>query len=381
MKISNHWKLAGVVAPIIGGMVAVANFTNPPWDGSPAMDTARLWQVYSGVVERCGAVCEPPPSNPTPAMVRWRTVEYKAAVYDLLVNQWWWDESQPLSESNRLTPSNVLERAGLPQSWWTNTPYAGIGTATNGLAYFPQVLTQLVTTAAMAGASHCDGTNGLSACGWYTTACDLPVAESWFPTNTTVSAAEFPIGESRWYVDGNPNDLHQGLMFEMQYDMCVAGPVSTTEVEQCEAFPSGVITNGGPCESARTTLIWYQETNSISRCEPGWTCGAYPQVKYWANRASISWAPCGAASNVVNELWIHAGVGGCWSNGGTFVDRSGAGLSPGWNMVMSYSGAGSVCYSNLLGTNVPYFGETTTGAVSWAVDKAIVKRKWSFQYK
>ena len=141
--LSNRWKLGWVLFPIVGSAVLAA-FTNPPWDGSPSMDHARMWQAYSSLVERCATVGVAYSNPPSPGMTRLRLVQYKAQLSNVLASAWWLDPGSPISTTNHLTADSLLAGLGRGPSWWTNTELTGLSVSSNGLPLWTQLVAKVV---------------------------------------------------------------------------------------------------------------------------------------------------------------------------------------------------------------------------------------------
>ncbi len=410
MKNSSLWKLIGVALPVVG-TAALAAFTSPPFGGYPSQTVPMVWQCYSGLSERATAVCAAQPGHPSnyiPSRTHYFLVQSKAQIQTLLTNATWLHPGLGSVPTNRVNAANILTLAGLGQDFWTNTPPAGMSTASNGWNGLQRVITNLVWTLTQGVPSECNASNvyGFISGGY----CSAAALES----NITLfgSSDGFPIYQGRkWTPSPATNVTYGGALVETVFQTCdgcddpgysgqatsvyVQAAAYTSTVYICGAFTpysSGYSLQepiGGDCPDCGE--VWEYRSYSFTTnttitdpCDPNWAC-TLPTSTLCAHVAPITFATCQTNISFTAEEWYNSGsTNTCVGDSADFNDASGSGLSSnGWKKIFDYTSGvvtGDVCRTNFALYGAPFSGSTATNPMAWAIYDAVQVKKWTFNY-
>lgn len=452
MKTSNPWKLIALVLPILG-TVALAAFTSPPFGGYPAQTVPMVWQCYSGLVERTSAVCAVLPYHPIsngyhavtnvvstnvfPSRTHWYLVQCKSAAQSLITGNWWAHPAWPVTAENRLDLTNICALASVGTDFWTNTPPAGMSTATNGWNGLMRVITNLkwIVAQGVVNDTDCGGRTNVAA-ELNETRCDPLNAETNYSFSKVVCSpwqqlCTFPLYEARRY-SPTTNVTYQGYSVTKQYvaaclpdgdvpdwwstnDVNSAGtsmpdnqncfPHTTNDWSNCTGLPAtnrhSTTTDDGDCDDNTICVGWratFQETtyfvtNTITDpCAPGYICDL-PSIVLASHLSPITFDNCTnrTPTNIVMdfEFWFNTGATGTAAGAdAVFTDPFGYGMTgTNWGPTNLFSSTSllmtnlTICHTNFATTNrVPWAGNTTTNPMAWAVYDALLVKKPRFNY-
>ena len=407
-------KMAVLALSIAGSAATFAAFTTPPFGaGAPTYTVPMVWQCYSGLLERTSVVCATEPIHPTnviPARTHYYLVQCKAQIAAMLGTGAWIHPALGDVPTNRLNTTNICALANVGLDFWTNTPPAGMSTATNGWNGLRRVITNLMWTVTQGVPSDCNGSNsyGFSS-GFY---CSPSALESNFISINVVDS--FPIYQARrWTASPATNVTYGGSLVETVFQTCdgcddqsysgqstsvfVQAAAYTSTVYICGTFTpysSGYNMTepvGSDCPDCGEIWVyssWSFTTNTVitDPCDPNWAC-ALPASTLCAHVAPITFTNCQTNIAFTAEEWYNSGsTNACFAlfTDALFTDASGAGLSSnGWKKVFDYTSGvvtGDVCRTNFAMYGAPWAGNTSTNPMGWAIYDALQVRKYSFNY-
>lgn len=396
------WLAAG--ATIAAG-VTLAAFTSPPFNSQPTRTVPMVWQCYSALVERTSAVCATAPAHPSnviPARTHWYLVQCKASVRSMVNAGKWTHPALDGYHTNRLNETNLLAFAGVGQDFWTNTPPAGMSTATNGWNGFRRVITNLIWSIEHGAPSDCNGQNqyGYRSGFW----CATNQLSFTHVTNVPMDGG-FPLYEGRHYVTPTNVIYHYSIVQDFIEDGSACdeedwGYYGSNEYFGCTAPVEGVTTNTDwECVTDPETgssslrgdkirsMVTLHETIT-DPCAPGYAlgedCAGYTTSIMCARVAPIAFPTC--ASALTNQLfsaeeWYNSGATGTCATTATWNNPFSASLSSiGWANVFSYSSTNGadLCRTNFATARTPWDGLAVNYA--WAIYDAVMVKKWNFNY-
>lgn len=404
---SKVWKSVIAAVPVIG-ISAWAAFTSPPFGGYPSQTSPMVWQCWSGLTERTSAVCQAQPLNPTnviPSRTHWYLIQSKATVSNLLTTYWWAHTGWGISSTNRLTAANICALANVGADFWTNTPPAGMSTATNGWNGLMRVITNLRWTVEQGAPADCGGFTNVAASrsGAY---CNVDTLESNYTFSATASG--FPLYEARHWNPGT-NVTYQGYVIQDEIigpegsDACgamdraawqAAGyywEILTNEWTAC-AVPaySNWCFSVPPNTDTNSYRYTYTVTNTITdKCDALYACSIGTSC-ISSHLAPILFDNCtnryGTNVTFTGEIYYNVGATGtCAGADATLTDPFGYGMAAGWTNLFGFPQTlftnASICTTNFVTTNrVPWAGNTSTNPLAWVVYDALLVKKWAFDF-
>ena len=367
----------------VGGILAAAGatlaaFTSPPFDASPALTAPIVWQCYSAMVERASAVCDSAPAHPTnviPSRTHWCLIQYKAQLKAMADSGSWTHPALPMPYTNKLNSTNVLAFANLPLDFWTNTPPAGMSTATNGWHGLRNALTNFVWTSQSGAPSDCNGSNSIAS-----------LSSAPCPTLTFYASTNgFPLYEGRNYLKGT-NVTYQGTfeIYRRESGDC-ENEFLDSSGSFTECYVPQNVTNGGPCEMGFDVYRYvYTVTNTITDyCANGFACTP-DASEVCSHVAPITFPYC--TSPITNLTytaveWYNTGATGSCAVGAAFNDPFSLGLKAnGWTNIFSYSASATngLCRTNFATARTPWNGIETN--LAWVMYDTVIVKKWNFNY-
>lgn len=439
-RISRCWKWGAALLPVVG-ISAWAAFTSPPFGGYPSQTAPMLWQCYSGLVERTAAVCTVLPYHPVtngyhsvtnfvhtnilPSRTHWYLVQLKTATASLITDNWWAHSAWGVNATNRINLTNICAISGVGLDFWTNTPPAGMSTATNGWNGLRRVITNLKWTvhAGDDEAAYIVATNTVIHSnvvqylnGAY---CDTAPFEADFDNFTDAGGGwdVFPLYEVRDY---NPVEIGTNKLYQYRRDHwfmedgvpCDTEPNYVGYSSQEACAPLAVLSNDsincvmGDLSGNRDVYVWtltntvgtnacaMEISGALAACLSGWENSTLA-----SHVAPITFSICTnqIGTNVVTQslaVWVNSGATGMvyspgnYVLGGTFTDPFGLSMnSNGWaEVAVTVTNGFTAVFEpkpvvdTFSTARVPWAGNASTNSIAWFIYDARLVRKWKFDY-